>query len=252
MNKIPATEAKLLYSLPPEPRKRLRRMLFLGFLGSFLFFLFLGGALSGLMGRGLLQWKIGWILLLFSFLNLITFPFWLGRIQTPGTFYLVFGYIRMPLYAILLVFGISVLNFLLPVGSARWIHLGLICGLLFLPFVIRRKKEWIEKSLDRGHLNNCLKEKAWTWDAAHDMDHIRKDPKKMRPGFIWRVLFWIGPAIGMSLGNIFGELNALMIASLTSMMAGYLTLISIFTDTISLSFAIFRLEEERGEKIMLE
>jgi len=81
MNKIPAPEAKLLYSLPPEPRKRLRRMLFLGFVGSFLFFLFLGGALSGLMGRGLLQWKIGWILLLF--------PFLVG--QDPDTWYILFG-----------------------------------------------------------------------------------------------------------------------------------------------------------------
>lgn len=252
MENKPALEAKLLYSLPSEPIKRLRRLLLYSFAGATIFFLFSGGALFGLNGGGLFQWRSGVAILLISFLNLITFPFWMTRIQTPVAFYVVKAYIRLPIFALMLVAGISFIDILLSPGSTRWIGLGLISGLLFFPFAFKRKTRWVEDSLENGYLKRCLNEKSWTWDAAHDMDHIRRDPKKMRPGFIWRLLFWIGPAIGMSLADIFGELNGLLIASLIGIMTGYLTMISILIDTIPISLVILNLEEERGEKIQLE
>lgn len=190
--------------------------------------------------------------LLLSFLNLITFPLWLGKIRSPKTFYLISVYLRLPMFAIILSAGISLAKILLPAGSACWIILGLIGGLFVLPLMIKRKMIWVEKSLISGHIKKCFNEKDWTWDASHDMDHIRKDPKKMRPGFIWRMLFWIGPAIGMSLANVFGELNALLIVSLLAIMTGYSAILSIFTHSLTISLVIFRLEKERGEMIQLE
>ena len=252
MEKKPTLEARLLYSMPPEPDKRLRRLLFLGFVGSAIFFLFCGGALSSLTRQGLFQWSIGVLLLILASINWISSPLWVDRITTPGIFYLVNGYIRLPLYMIMLAWGISINALILPSTSTRWINLGLMVGLLFMPFVIMRKLKWIEESLEEGHLKKCLNKQTWTWDPAHDMDHIRKDPKKMRPGFFWRMLFWIGPAIGMSLADIFGRLNALLITSLLGVMLGYLVLISIISDSISLSLVLFGLEKERGQRIKID
>ncbi len=252
MKDKPSLEARILYSLPPEPRKRINRLLLLSFLGSIIFFVVLGGSLSLMGGKGLMQWKTGLIILSISIINILTAPLWQSRIQTPLIFYLASGFIRIPLFLMMLAFGTSGLELLLPNRSSLWIKLGLLLGTISIPFLIRRKLDWISASLENGHLRYCLDRTDWTWDTRHDADHIREDPKKMRPGFFWRFVTWIGPVIGMSLAGIIGRLNTYVIMALVGTLVGYLTLISLLTDTISLSVELSRLEKDHGKPILLK
>jgi len=252
MDKRLSPEAKILHSLPAEPRKRMRRVLTLGFVGSAALFLIFGGTLSGLRENELFHWTVGGFFLLLSFIFWISSPVWMGEIQHPGRYYLIYGFVRIPIFGILLGYGLSLNATLLPAASARWIILGLLGGLVFLPFAIKRRLEWTEESLKTGNLKKCLNAQKWTWDPAHDMDHIRKDPRKMRPGIFWRLVFWSGPVVGFALADIFGRLNALLIVGLLTTLIGYLAIISIGIISFSFYQTLTKIEKGKGQKLILD
>lgn len=251
MTEKPALEARILYSTPQEPKKRLKHYTYRGAFGSVLYFFIFGSGLSLITGKPLFGWKSGVSLVLLSLAFLISASIWLPRIYHASTFYLYSGLIRFPTFVLLLSFGLSTIASLLPPISTMWMLVGLLLGVAIIPMATARRIKWISQSMRTGHLQKSFDKSRGTWNASFDMDHLLKDPKTMRPGFLWRLLFWIGPAIGMSLADIFGKLNALLIVGLGMTLIGYYLLVSIFTDMISRLLELRRMERELGKKIRL-
>ena len=246
-----ALEARILYSTPQDPIKRLKHYTYRGAFGSVLYFLIFGSGLSLITGTPLFEWKTGVVSVLISLAFLFSASLWIPRIYNASTFYLIGGLLRFPTFILLLSFGLSVITLLLPPISMMWILVGLLLGCAIIPIATISRVKWINQSMTTGHLRKSYDKGRGIWNASFDLDHILKDPETIRPGLLWRIVFWIGPAIGMSLADIYGKLNALLIVGLGMALIGYYLLVSIFTDAISRLLVLRSMERGLGKKIRL-
>jgi len=76
--------------------------------------------------------------------------------------------------------------------------------------------------------------------------------KQMRPGLLWRVAFWIGPAIGMSLADIVGRLTAFLVVGLGLVLIGYGVLVTLVVVAAASWLEPSRLEQDLRRKIHLK
>jgi len=247
-----ALEARILYSVPVDPIHRLRFYALRSLVGSGLMFVVTSGLLALLGSPSPWWWFVGWFCLLLSIAAALTYVVWAPHVTRARTFYEVNVLVRLPLFALQLLGGARIVEFLLGPGAGWWIYGGFLSGLLFVPSAIARKRAWIRSSMRYGHLRKSLDEDEAEWDTRFDLDHILKDPRAMRPGFLWRLLFWIGPAIGMSLADVLGRLSAALVVGLAFMATGYGVLITLVTSALAHSLELRDIEKRISRQISLD
>ena len=247
----PALESRLLYSLPLEPEKRLKRYAVASAVSCWLLVPVFGVVLSALYQEPILNWWGGWVCALVSTILLISFNLWAPLIRRADAFYVVGGIVRLPMFLLYLITGIALVGAILPVLSARWVFGGFVAGLALLPSAFIRRRTSIRQSLENGYLRRSLNRVEAAWDPKFDMDHVLRDPRAMRPGLFWRLAFWIGPAIGMSLADALGRVSALLVAGVLAISVGYGSLLAVVSHDVALVLELRRLERELGKPIRL-
>ena len=250
MTQNPAWEARRLYRTPLEPRKRLRFLVVRGFWGVILFYFIVGWPVSFLAARSLYSWKVGLLCILISMGTAVSFRFWEPKLRRATTFYAAIALVSSPLWLLWFSGGASMLALLAP-DTLLMMYAGILLGVAMLPALIARRRSGLVQSIERGHLHRSLDRGRATWDPAFDMDHILKDPAAMRPGILWRLAYWIGPAIGMSLSSIIGRPSAAFVVGSLFILMGYGNLMGLIVNSGAHVLELLGQERELGRRIHL-
>jgi hypothetical protein len=128
---------------------------------------------------------------------------------------------------------------------------GLVLGLGTLPAITRARRIRHSEALTRGHLRRALNKEAGTWTPYYDNDDPRDQALLNRPGCLMRLLPWIGPAIGMSLDELFGRAGANQLMAYLAISLGYGFLYFWIASTGAQMLGLRKIETELGRPIML-
>jgi hypothetical protein len=140
---------------------------------------------------------------------------------------------------------------LLGQGSAIVIAASCFLGLGTVPFAVQGRRRWYQEALRRGHLKHSLDQVNATWDSGNDNLQAEDQDWVSRPGCLLRLLPWVGPAIGMSLDEVFGPAGSDRIIVYIALALGY-GLTYVLVAGAGLQFLEFRrMEAELGRPIML-
>lgn len=140
---------------------------------------------------------------------------------------------------------------LLGSPAAPIVAAGLVLGLGTLPATIRHRRMRHSEALTRGYLRSALNKEIGTWDPQYDNDDPRDDAMLNRPGCLMRLLPWIGPAIGISLDELFGRAGANQIMAYLAISLGYGFLYFWIAATGAQLLGFHKLETELGRPIKL-
>jgi len=243
----------LKVTLPKSVRGRLRRVPFVS-AGMLTVFGLMIGLILGESSKGewsILDWTTGILLWLFAILLIPLYLLAAGRISRAAAVYVGLALAMLPSGVALLDGSLRLSVNILGAGSTLLIGLGLLAGLGTMPFVIRDRRQWFQQALRGGHLRRSLDSATGKWDPQHDLDQIESSKLLNRPGCLLRLLPWVGPAIGMSLDNIFGEAAALRIFVYLFLLLGYaFTYLPVVGALVQL-LVFRRLEKELGRPILL-
>ena len=213
----------------------------------------LGLILRDLSGRegSILMWEVGTALWTLSILLIPIYAILASRVRRAATAEAGLALAMLPTGLALLDGGIRLSVDVLGAGSTQLIGIALLGGLGTMPFVIRDRRQWFQQALRGGHLRRSLDSATGKWDPQHDLDQIESSKLLNRPGCLLRLLPWVGPAIGMSLDNIFGEAAALRIFVYLFLLLGYaFTYLPVVGALVQL-LVFRRLEKELGRPILL-
>lgn len=212
------------------------------------------GLILGELSKGewsFLDWTTGILLWLFAILLIPVYVVAAARIRRAAAAYVGLALAMLPSGVALLDGSIRLSVNILGAGSTLLIGLGLLAGLGTMPFVIRDRRQWFQQALRGGHLRRSLDSATGKWDPQHDLGQIESSKLLNRPGCLLRLLPWVGPAIGMSLDNIFGEATALRIFVYMFLLLGYaFTYLPVVGALVQL-LEFRRLEKELGRPILL-
>lgn len=128
---------------------------------------------------------------------------------------------------------------------------GLVLGLGTLPATIRSRRMRHGDAVRKGHLRRALNKETGTWDPQYDNDDPRDQALLNRPGCLMRLLPWIGPAIGMSLDELFGRAAANRLMAYLAISLGYGFVYFWLAATAAQFLEFRRMEAELGRPIML-
>ena len=206
--------------------------------------------LSGLEGS-ILKWEVGATLWALSILLIPIYAVFAVRVKRAAAAEAGLALAMLPCGLALLDGGIRLSVSVLGAGSSLLVGVALLGGLGTLPFVVRDRRQWFQQALRGGHLRRSLDRATGTWDSQYDLDPVESSELLNRPGCLIRLLPWVGPAIGMSLDNIFGEVAAIRILVYLILLLGYAFTYLPGLGTLVRVLEFRRLEKELGRPILL-
>lgn len=159
------------------------------------------------------MWILSAVFLGFSYL--VSF-----RKLRARTFYVILSANRVPALIALLAAGAEILGKQLAPLSVSLLGIGLMFGLICLPWSIIARRKWFRIAKENGHLQRSLERDAAEWDPTHDMDKTLQDERISRPGYLLRLLPWIGPAIGLALADVAGQATAVVVIGVLTLAFG--------------------------------
>jgi len=202
-------------------------------------------------GFSLFEWKFGLWMWALSVVVLAAYFLIRNRIQRATTFYLLVALGNLPGVLVLLVGGLRSSEADLGASATRWLEIGLLLGLLTVPWAVRARRAWFQRALVSGHLSESLDKRTAQWDPRQDNRYAEEDPRISRPGCLMRLVPWVGPAIGASLADLFGQATALTITALLFVALGYNMLYFKLRYAITHTLELRRLEDDLGRPILL-
>lgn len=245
-------EMQLLLKPPRDPHKRLIWSSASSFLTVSIIVPLLGAFISLYEGMGLWSFPEGIVMWGLTLLLMVANALFGQRIRRPAIFYLVERLPGIPMGLVFLDGGMRLIAVILGIRSLLLIVVGLLVGLGTLPWTIRDERAKFRRALKDGYLVRSLDPKSYSWDPQYDIDRWEKDERITKPGFFRRLLFWIGPALGMALSDLIGRSPAQVVVGLGFIYIGYFLLGSSIRSAVSKVLELNRIEEELGQEIYLE
>ena len=245
-------EYRSLAKLPRTAKRRLARsaLASLGLATIFVPLIELATSETGALSSW--WWRLGVVLWLSAAALLVICLFVAGRISRPIHFYGLRMVAHWPGYLVLLFGGIPLLQLALGTSFVGAFALGLVIGLAALPLGFTLRAKWLRQAISEGHLSKALNTEEATWDPRFDADHVLKNPRMQRSGCLLSLLFWSGPALGLALSDIVGQVTALAIAGLLGASMGYVGLLASGTDSAVLFLELKSMERRLNRRITLE
>ncbi len=202
-------------------------------------------------GPPVLGWKLGVGMWLASIALIPAYSIWATKVARARTAYALASLGILP-FVIgtadgALRFGFGLLG--PPMGLI--VAAGLVLGLGTLPATIRTRRMRHSEALTRGHLRRALNKETSTWDPQYDNDDPLDRALMNRPGCLMRLLPWIGPAIGMSLDELFGRAAANRLMAYIAISLGYGFVYFWIAATGAQFLELRKIETELGRPIML-
>lgn len=244
-------ESRLLLWLPADPHKRLIWSSGLSFMVVSIVGLMLGAFISLQGGRRFFEWNEVHLLWGASFLICIVYIIIGRRISRPSVFYVLERLPGILMGVLFLDAGLRLIAMRLGAETLAFIVIGLVVGLVTLPWRIRVERAEFRAALDDGYLRNSLDQESNSWDPQYDSKRWEDDQRVTNPGFLRRLLFWTGPAIGMALSDLIGQSSAQAIAGAGGIYAGYILVGTSIQFAISRTLELNRLELELGNTLRL-
>ena len=200
----------------------------------------------------ILDWTVGVLLWVLAILLVPFYAIFAVRVRSAATAYAGMALAVLPTGLAILDGGIRLAVQILGVGSTVVIGICLLGGLATLPSVVRSRRKWFQVALRSGHLKRSLDRTTGRWDPQYDLDTLETSELLNRPGCLIRLLPWVGPAIGMSLDNIFGQAVAERIFVYVILGLGYgFTYVPIGGALVQVH-EFRRMEKELGRPILLD
>jgi hypothetical protein len=244
-----------LFIKPPiDPYKRLLWSSGLAFLINCIFVPLLAGLLSARRERAFLEWGEGFLLWGISLMILVAFLITGRKFDRPSTYYLMERLPSLPMGIVLIDGGLRLIEAILGFQSMLIISAGLLLGLSTVPFRIKSQRQRLRQALEDGYLQESLDRDTFSWDPKFDNDRWVEDERMTNPGLLRRVLFWLGPAIGMALSDLIGRSSALVLAGACAIYGGYFVLGSGAELAMAHALELKAIEEQIGHSlhIMME
>jgi hypothetical protein len=203
-------------------------------------------------GEGsILDWTTGVSLWLLAILFVPLYAIFAGRVRRAATAYVAMVLPLLPTGLALVDGGLRLSLTILGPRSTIVLAIGMVLGLATVPLLVRARRQWFQHALRIGHLSRSLDKATGTWDPRHDLEPIESSEVLSRPGCLLRLLPWIGPAIGMSLDNIFGQTSAARIFVYLAILLGYTFVYLPIAGALVQFLEFRRLEDELGRPIVL-
>lgn len=214
-------ESRLFIKPPTDPYKRLLWSSGLAFLSNCIFVPLLSGLLSIRGESDSLGWGEGFLLWGVSLVVLAAYLAFGRKVQRPSVYYLLERLPAVPMGLVFLDGGLQLVESILGLQSMLIILAGILLGLATLPLRINSQRAQLRQALDDGYLRESLKRESFAWDPRYDNDRWAEDKQMANPGVLRRLLFWIGPAIGMALSDLIGRASTNVVAGACAIYAGY-------------------------------
>jgi|GEM_PF-6421731 len=173
------------------------------------------------------------------------------RVTRATSYYILVALGALPTYALLFAGGFRAFQAHLGEEPAHRLEYGLLIGLLVLPWAVGARRSWFRRALEVGHLANSLDKRSGRWDPRQDNRNVEEDPRIARPGCLMRLLPWVGPAIGASLSDVFGQMTAIAMVAVLFLAMGYGLLVFSVVYAVASVLEFRRLERELGRPITL-
>ena len=202
-------------------------------------------------GPPIVSWSLGVALWALSVLLVPTYHYWAVKARRAITAYTLATLALFPAILAILDGALRFAYALLGPNAYMVSSLGFLLGLVTIPFVIGARRTQFRAAMGQGHLKRSLDIGRATWDAQYDNDEALSTEWLKRPGWLIRILPWIGPIIGMRLAATVGRsaANLIMVASF---LGGGYALVYFGLVKASVQLLEFRrLEKELGRPILL-
>ena len=147
--------------------------------------------------------------------------------------------------------GLSILSRTLDERSTVLTVAGLLVGMATLGLSFKYRRGYLRAEIGRGRLRRSLNWTTGRWTNGPYDDPARQASMPLGRGCLSRALPWIGPAIGMSLADIVGRANAVVIVGILGIVFGYLGLEKSVVDNIALALELRGLEKRLGHPIYI-
>ncbi len=202
-------------------------------------------------GGSIFDWRVGWAAWGIALLLIPILLLWAERITRALWAKLIVLLSIVPTAVASLHGGFLMAVRILGNSSTSMVAVGLLLGLATLPLTVRSRRKWHQMALKEGHLRSSLDRENAEWDPKNDYAQMASKDWVRRPGFLLRLLPWIGPAIGMSLADIFGRSTANVIMALVFIFLGYSLAYAVIGGALVQFLEFRQLERELGRPILL-